>query len=85
MLETYPFDLSHINGRNRKIAYIYQNEEIRILQSMVSASLESGCSIRSLKHDALILNKRINESVLEDRVEEDTGYSIKLDYEVIGS
>ena len=47
MLETYPFDLSHINGRNRKIAYIYQNEEIRILQSMVSASLEVGCLIRS--------------------------------------
>ena len=85
MLDTYPINLSHIKGRNRKIAYIYQQEEVRILQSMVSAALESGCSIRSLKHDSLILNKKIPASSLEDKVEEDTGYAIKLDLEVIGS
>ena len=51
---------------------------------MVSASLESGCSIRSLKHDALILNRKIPSGLLEDKVNEDTGYDIKLDLEVIG-
>lgn len=84
MLNSHPLDLSSIKGRNRKIAYIYQNEEVRILQSMVSASLESGCSIRSLKHDALILNRKIPSGLLEDKVNEDTGYDIKLDLEVIG-
>ena len=83
MLDTCFIDSSKARNRNQKIAYIYQNEEVRILQSMVSAALEVGCSIRSIKHDAIILNKMIPIEAIESRIEEDTGYQISLELEPI--
>jgi len=48
-------------------------------------ALESGCSIKSIKHDAIVVNHQLPIEQIQSRVHEDTGYWIKLEEEVTDS
>ena len=85
MLNSSPKDLSLIGSRNQKVAYIYQNEEVRVLQSMVSSAIELGCSIKSMKHDAIVVNHQLPIELIQSRVYEDTGFWIRLEEEMTDS
>lgn len=69
--------------KSKKIAYLIQTQEREILESMVLHLQQESVQIYAIKHDGIIIGRKVNEKKMTDRILSDTGFSIQLDKERI--
>ena len=69
--------------KSKKIAYLIQTQEREILESIVLHLQQESVQIYAIKHDGIIIGRKVSEKKMTDRVLCDTGFSIQLDKERI--
>ena len=70
-------------SESKKIAYLIQTQERKILESMVLHLQQESVQIYAIKHDGIIIGRKVNEKKMTDSILNDTGFSIQLDKERI--
>jgi len=70
-------------SESKKIAYLIQTKEREILESMVRHLHQASIQIYAIKHDGIIIDRKVNEKNLTDGVFKETGFIIRLDKESI--
>ena len=69
---------THLKPR-QKISFVLQHKERELLKVMVEEIQKQNIPIISLKHDGILIRKKMNVSVVEKSVQTKTGIQMKID------
>ncbi len=81
--ENYPkcFKGSH----SQKLAFTYQQTEVKVLQKMVEYSQLKGNKVLSINHDGLITQNQMDTKEVEEYISSSIGFQVSLDEGGVGS
>ena len=70
-------------SESKKVAYLIQTQEREILESMVLHLQQESVQIYAIKHDGIIIGRKVSEKKMTDGIFRETGFIIQLDKEKI--
>ena len=70
--------------KNQKLSYVLQQKERKLLEIMIVEIQKQNIEIIALKHDGIIIKKKMNKSIVEKSIIKKTGFQMAIDKKRIG-